>query len=1137
MGYLTKNEAGMSKLLKAVNDQAKGLSNTDLIKEISTVLDKHREVSIQEAIYRMLSLPMTKSSIHVKYLSTIHPHFRDGLLKGDIQDLDDEESIFHMSPHQYYENRPDKCIPGFNYEDDEKKDGYWGNLSMSEFWANYDIHYGENEKDKLGNFKYIPLENKKGFIKRRIDKRILRYYLNYDNDEDFARGLLILFYPFRNELEDIHEKDVTELYTSNRKEIERKRQLFEKHRILTDVINSIQKEKEDMFEEETQPDDFTFEETTTTEELGSFEKWAKNEAAKVLGKHKELTSIVRLDSLRDMIMKLNDQQRRIFDDFCERLICDDEEPIYLYIAGEAGTGKSFLLKIMIEIVKYLKIKSGNELNKPSAIVMAPTANAAYIINGKTIESALGILPRKRSTFINIQRNKLSNFSFLYEDVGVVFCDEISMVGSCKFTKINFQLQDIFCNNSFMGGVSFVAVGDLRQLPPVLDRYVYENNHLDGRPAISPSHWDEHFRIFYLTDKMRAQKDPEFASICDRVGNGKYTKEDIDYLKKCVRDTVNEDNNDRFKDGKLSYIVTTNKRRQDVNEIKLENLLKQEPGFESYALDRCTNLEYPPEVPSKLPLTQTGGLEHKLTLKINAPVVITSNHQQAKYKEDGLVNGARGYIDSIQLCKSNPEDIKVVWVIFKDKNIGKRLSFDLKHVKKDHKLNNKDAIPILKQKKQFTINNGEVKFQRHQFPLTLAYAITAYKCQGDTLEEVIIDFSHEMGKGSNIQSGSFYVALTRVKEGKDVYLKSFSESFITFNERVEEKIEAMRKFKPYRFRKVYLSDSIFEDSDEEVKIGYFNIEGFSESNHAEYLDHDLNLLQLDFLVLSETWLTVNISNKEIINKLKNWKIVKRLDSTDNGKHMGLMLLTPNNKLDILNLIFDMDYVEGYNDGNTTLLYQGITMNLRRIYKKFVFLYIRKTPSQLETTNIAERFIDFDGIIGDLNLNPSIPDQKHKLEKLCGKTKYLALAEITTMKLNQLDHIILEKDLSSHSFSTSYLNFASYHKSIVLRLNRANAKFRKEFVEGQHFNIEKHLKSNKGWENSSQKEDRFADTEKSINESENTRGNEDGVTYTESYEINDEEKETLEHKNEGNASFSIDLVLLRLKNPPRKNLCVL
>ena len=833
-----------------------------------------------------------------------------------------------------------------------------------------------------------------------------------------------------------------------------------------------------------------------------------------------------------MIIKLNEQQRRIFDDFCERLISDNEEPIYLYIAGEAGTGKSFLLKIMIEIVKYLNLKSGDELSKPSAIVMAPTANAAYIINGKTIESALGMLPRKKNTFINIQRNKLSNFSFIYEDVGVVFCDEISMVGSCKFTKINFQLQDIFCNNSFMGGISFIAVGDLRQLPPVLDKYVYENNHLDGRPAISPSHWDEHFRIFYLTDKMRAQKDPEFANICDRVGNGKFTKEDIGYLKNCVRDTASEDINDSFKDGKLSYIVTTNKRRQDVNNMKLEKLLEHEPTFEVYAQDRCTNLEHPPDVPSKLALTQTGGLEHKLILKRNAPIVITSNHQQAKYKEDGLVNGARGHIDSIQVSKTNSNEIMVVWVIFKDRNIGKRLSFDLKHLKVDHKPNHKDAIPILKQKKQFTINKGEIKFQRYQFPLTIAYAITAYKCQGETLEEVIIDFSQDPGERQNIQSGSFYVALTRVKEGKDVYLKSFSESFITFNERVEDKIEAMRKFKPYRFKKLYLSDCIFENADEEVKIGYFNIEGFLESNHAEYLDHDLNLLLLDFLVLSETWLTANITNNEIIKKLANWKIVKRLDSTDYGKHMGLMLITPIRKVNSLNLIFDMDYVEGYTDENTTLLYQGITMNLKKIYKKFVFLYIRKTPSQSETTEIAERFNNFDGIIGDLNLNPAKPDQKWKLTKLCGNNKYLALTEVTTLKLNQLDHIILDENMSSHSFSTSYHNFASYHKSIVLRLATPSTKFRKEFREGKHFNIEKHLKPNKEIEKSSRSEDGFTYSNEFEKETETSTNSEHSSTDTGS---SDKSTSPLNQNVDTNYSVSIELVLPRLKNPPHKNLC--
>ena len=57
------------------------------------------------------------------------------------------------------------------------------------------------------------------------------------------------------------------------------------------------------------------------------------------------------------------------------------------------------------------------------------------------------------------------------------------------------------------------------------------------------------------------------------------------------------------------------------------------------IDKCTNLESPPEVSSNLPLTQTGGLEQIILLKTDAPIVITSNHPQSKYKEDGIVNGA------------------------------------------------------------------------------------------------------------------------------------------------------------------------------------------------------------------------------------------------------------------------------------------------------------------------------------------------------------------------------------------------------------------------------------------------------------------------------------------------------------------
>ena len=52
--------------------------------------------------------------------------------------------------------------------------------------------------------------------------------------------------------------------------------------------------------------------------------------------------------------------------------------------------------------------------------------------------------------------------FLYEDVKVIFIDEISMVGSMKLAKINFRLQDLADGDNklkFMGGISLVASGN------------------------------------------------------------------------------------------------------------------------------------------------------------------------------------------------------------------------------------------------------------------------------------------------------------------------------------------------------------------------------------------------------------------------------------------------------------------------------------------------------------------------------------------------------------------------------------------------------------------------------------------------------------------------------------------------------
>ena len=90
-------------------------------------------------------------------------------------------------------------------------------------------------------------------------------------------------------------------------------------------------------------------------------------------------------------------------------------------------GKSFLLKLIIDVAKYLNRKSGDELSKPKVLTIAPTANAASLINGKTIESALGINPRKPWNYVKSSNDRQANLKFLYEDLKLVACDEISMV--------------------------------------------------------------------------------------------------------------------------------------------------------------------------------------------------------------------------------------------------------------------------------------------------------------------------------------------------------------------------------------------------------------------------------------------------------------------------------------------------------------------------------------------------------------------------------------------------------------------------------------------------------------------------------------------------------------------------------------
>ena len=60
----------------------------------------------------------------------------------------------------------------------------------------------------------------------------------------------------------------------------------------------------------------------------------------------------------------------------------------------------------------------------------------------------------------------------------------------------------------------------------------------------------------------------------------------------------------------------------------------------------------------------------------------------------------------------------------------------------------------------------------------------------------------------------------------------------------------------------------------------NINGLVEGEHAEYLNQDKNLADLDLLAISETKLDSSTTNEEISKKLDKWHIVCRYDADDN-----------------------------------------------------------------------------------------------------------------------------------------------------------------------------------------------------------------------------------------------------------------
>ena len=801
---------------------------------------------------------MVKASRKTKTIIARHPKFRDQVLKPVISENTDSQDIFEAGLIDHYIVRPPilEKTPLSDYAAWFEFSSYKKSKTVENEDDNYDdanlempeVTSGDDILDSIKAGTQFKLMDGSGYITKRRFSCILMYNRSEKDILENATSTLLLFKSFRNEFTEIHDADLYKVMEENQEEIKKNQEKYEKNATLFDNLDELEK----LFKDENgdpilDQNDEEIETENLTEVMDFEEKYANNDVAP---RKEEDSDKISYEELKKQVRSLNNDQRQLFDDIVERfsLPLGHLEPLLLHINGAAGTGKSFLLKTLINGVRYVTEKRKLSINpeQPTVVVGAPTNNAAFHIGGNTIHSLLGFNFGDEDINAYCQTNgqQAKDLPWKFENTRLMALDEVSMIGSNMFTKISLRLQEIlnlhpkWRFNSF-GGLDIVLLGDFFQLPPVLDRYIFLKSTLRGRcESLSNNHYEDNVTCYTLNEKIRSQEDSRFGDLCDAIAKETLSSEDSDLLQsRCDIHCPQEEDPENFTNGNLMVLCLENSRINELNEHYLRKFNKDSKIYTFHSQDRFAHLSEPVgEV--GLNYTECGNLPSVLSLKLNSPVMLTKNISKA----DGLLNGKRGFIHEIDEING------ICWVVFQE-DIG---NISRMKEKSRPKVYCAKAVPIRMWKNvvSFNINGkkkrGPVVNRRNQFPLVLSYATTIHKAQGLTLDYVIVDLKRNSKRA--ISAGAFYTAITRIRSLDKLFLRNYDKTCIRTDSRVLEEIKSLSK-KPYTFLKRYLSQSAFQNHTDETKIVFLNINGFS--SHKEDISADRNLLEGDLIVLAET----------------------------------------------------------------------------------------------------------------------------------------------------------------------------------------------------------------------------------------------------------------------------------------------
>ena len=217
--------------------------------------------------------------------------------------------------------------------------------------------------------------------------------------------------------------------------------------------------------------------------------------------------------IEDVVEKfeLTSDQERAFRIVANHVVSPGSEQLMMYVGGMGGTGKSQVIKALMELYK-----SRNESHR--FVVLAPTGTAAALLHGSTYHSFLGVPIDGQTAFRNETTNNAQVKTRL-DGVEYIYLDEVSMVACNDNYKISSQLAKAL--NVFdlpYGGINMIFSGDFAQMPPVFGSPLYSGTvgtqlmsrmTLQGQEAaIGKALWHQVTTVVILRKNMRQRTQSE-----------------------------------------------------------------------------------------------------------------------------------------------------------------------------------------------------------------------------------------------------------------------------------------------------------------------------------------------------------------------------------------------------------------------------------------------------------------------------------------------------------------------------------------------------------------------------------------------------------------------------------------------------